>query len=343
MASLGRFDPFTVGPKLWTCFLLRRYQCDLEALNVQLTRPLEPDEVFKFAASTEPYAVSNRQNVFESFYKFEANPDCNYSLEPYARNPFNLYQQVVKRVPECKHWLLKDWGPYFAVDCPHVDISAEIFTRLSEELDCCLVDRQVFHAWQKTDPDGLKRAEAITFSALVDCHLPEIIPFICSAVHLAIWNNVGAQRSNEANESLQDMLHQALRCFSKSPVFDQADDGWWISKEIPHLGALVIGPLEQSGIRSMPEDESKIPSIANNIVLVKRCQDTEKAMRILHAGGDMRFDGTMAELLLPTAKFPSPNELADAAEVLLQSANDVQLHLKQRAVDNLKISDQITS
>jgi hypothetical protein len=330
-------DPFTFGPRIWTRYLLRRFQCELDALNCQLTKKIKPGEVFQFGIEPEPLPRRTVEKLFDRPHNLGSNPDGRYVKEPYSEEKFNLFERVVERIPASKYWLLQDWTHYFETACPHIDISIEIFTRLTEEMDICLVDSSAFQAWTEADPKGFEQAEAITTSSLVHCHVPEIISLLLSMLHVAAWKNIGGRYYDKVIWSLHSMLYLAVRTFSKSPAFDYSDDSWEIATQIPYLVQTAPQNIARSGARSEPKKRWDVPDFPDKIIFVRRSDANAKAMRTLHAGGDQWCDGSILELLFPDAKFPTSQELAEAAALLLQAVEDMQLHLKERAEANLAV------
>jgi hypothetical protein len=337
MNSIIQPDSMKFGPKIWTHYLLRRFQCDLDALNTQLPLPIDVGEVFRFGISPKPLPRRGIPKYFDRIINLGTNPDGSYTLEPYEDDlRFNLYQRVVQRVPESKQWLLKDLANFFKSGCPDIDLSAAICNRFLNELNLVLADEQTLTTWERVDPDALEIAEQNSLNSLIITALPETLTTLLTLLHLAIWQDAGNRNKSKVVNQLRLSCLQAINEFCDSPVFENVGCDTKIKNGISDALRIAIRNIERHGKRSMSQGPDwLLPQIQNRFVLYKRSDQTEAAECKLQFGSEILSEKYLSELSKIGIEFPDDQQLKQAAIFLKQETIDLSYQLHQRAKKNL--------
>lgn len=362
----------TLGPRVWTSFLLRRFQCDLDALNTQLPMPITAGELFKFGVCPNPLPREDVPQLFQRYLFLGSNPNGNYTSEArYSdidelyedeeilrqkvdqnseskirqkkKRQFNLYKRVIARIPESKYWLLEELEPYFYdSNCPHIDRSAAIFTDVSDDLNLQIVDWRCLEKWNAVDAESFKSAQNASLSGLVRCGLPETLALLFSMLHLAVWHNVGYEKKTSIIEMLSFSVRDAVSEFAQSPVFmDEINGDEFASVAVATL-VTSTQIIERVGMRSLTTLPFWcIPNLPNQVIIVERSTECAAAMRVLHLTGEMWWDCCYPEICESDYVKPGKADIAHAITVLSQSANYVASGLQQRAIETLKKFDRV--
>ncbi len=287
-----------VGPMLWVRFLLHRFACDLRALDAQLPQPVRDGES-KFILGVSPPPDFSIPEMFRRTFELGKNPDGAYFVEPgRSKVKFNLFQRVVARVPESKHWLLADAAPYFS-DETSVDQSAQNVSALLTERSMALLSAECVHAWREHDAKGIAAAERLSLHALATEATPEALTLLLSLLHLAVWHFLPARQGDIANPDLIDAL--ADSCTQCASFIGHLD--WVQSSEqgpdLAHrLDIAVQGAvrwLRASGHRSRSPRQS-LHRLPTNIVLVRDTAENQQRMRALSLRSSLYWFEPMLDL-----------------------------------------------
>lgn len=250
----------TIGPMVWAGYLLRRFQCDLDALNTQLPIPIESGEVFKFGINPRPLPREDIPQLFQRFLYLGSNPDGNYTPEarysdcdleyedykekcvvnadgnsdekpqPKKKLQFNLFKRVIARVPESKYWLFNELKPYLSLDGPNIETSIKTFNDVMNDLGLELVGRRSLEKWDAVDPESFVKAQTISLLGVTQCDIPETLALLFSMHHLAVWQNVGVEGKAFVIQKLGYAINNALASFVKSPIFSEIPNGEELAK-----------------------------------------------------------------------------------------------------------------
>lgn len=361
-----------IGPMVWTGYLLRRFQCDLDALNTQLPIPIETDEEFEFGINPRPLPRVDIPQLFQRFLYLGSNPDGNYTREarysdcdleyddyneklvlnhdsksdenphPNKKLQFNLYKRVIARVPESKYWLFKELKPYLSNDGPPIETSVKTFIDVMNDLELELVECRSLEKWNVDDRESLLKSQAISLLGLSRCELPETLALLFSIHHLAVWQNVGFEEKAAVIKQLGYATNNALTAFVKSTIFNEIPNGEELAKQMYYRYCMSTQNIEQYGMRSIATRPLwLIPKIPNQVIIVKQSIECNAAMRVLQLAGERWYEGFCPEKFSPYFVFPNSEDVTHAITVLAQSAIDVSNRLELRAIENLKKFDRV--
>lgn len=331
MGRLSKDEGHRLGPKLWPRFLLWHFNChDLGVLNAQLPLPIEAGEKFVFGEIPKPILRRTAPKLLEQAYYLGRNPDGRYTPEFHDETVrFNLYERVVQRVPESRHWLLKDLAPFLAGDCPHIDSSADASARLLAELGVVFVREQSLQSWAEVDPAGLERAEMASFDALTVSTQPECLALLFVLSHQATWQ----QPETQVSEHLAKACWDGAQTFAHSFEIRGFEDGWSLGLRLMSRLESAKESIRKRGHRSLPtRPEWELLRVPSRLVVLPNTPTYNAAMDCLHAGSDWSW-----ELLSPLAGAaihpdPTGDELLSAAIVLGDGAAEFNRMMMSRAV-----------
>lgn len=281
MAQKKQYLSNTIGPMLWSRFLLHRFECDLRALDCQLALPIIDDEG-DFVFGVRPCPDNSVSEMFGRTHTLGKNPDGAYFKEPNGSgNKFNLFQRVVARVPESRHWLLDEALPYFSGQ-PSIDESAKRASHFLLHGSMALLSPGCVHAWEEQDLEGVVATERLSLEGLSAQATPEALTLLLSLLHLAIWHFVPIKRHAEpTNLDLPDVLADAcVRCATAIGQLDwvrQSENGRDLADNLETAVRGAIHWLRYHGHRS-PSMMQSLRSFPTRIVLVPDTHENQRRM-----------------------------------------------------------------
>lgn len=276
-----------IGPMLWARFIKRHFGCaSLAPLNAQLLLPVTPFEIFEFEVEPAPLPLRLAPKIFERAYDLGRDPDGAYTPEIHGPDSksegalrFNLYERVTQRVPESKHWLLKELKPYLEGKPPLIDTTVRLLSELLSELGLALLDQRTVSSLERVHEGGLRGAEKATIGALSRCLLPEYLALTYALSHLCVW-----QGKSGITDELSDTLLKLCQYASIEFLFSLERHGLDLDPELQSifLGGLLEGEwtIRESGVRSTSKG-GRPYSFPCRLVLVPDTAATRQAIHIL--------------------------------------------------------------
>lgn len=276
----------TIGPMLWSRFLLHRFGCDLRALDCQLALPISADEQIKgFVFGVRPYPDDSVTEMFWRTYALGKNPDGAYFSEPDGSGgKFNLFERVLARVPESRHWILSEANVYFSGQ-PTVDESAQHTSSFLSHGSMALLSAESAHAWGEQDLEGLVAAERLTLQSLSIQATPEALTLLLALLHLAIWHFVPPQRdAKPTNPDLPDVLAECcVRCATAIGQLDWvrgSEQGSDLAGRLEDAVRGAVHWVRHQGHRS-PSTRQTLHRFPSRIVLIPDTAENQRRMRAL--------------------------------------------------------------
>jgi hypothetical protein len=267
-----------VSARVWTRYLLRSLDCDVEWLNRTLLLPCE--------GFTEVIYEGLTPRVFEEIHHAGKNPDAAYWKEIKDKTKkFNLLERVCERVPASRAWLMRDFKRYMQVDPPSLLDSREQLLAYTNTRGLMLVPGRIMAAVKHLDPALYADLEHRCTSALIKAATPSTLLFVLAFLHEVTW------RRRWEKEAARELAYKAVAAFTASMHERGFEDGQRLAEHLhPHLHDAVAN-VSVWGDRSAPsslaptlEDFSPLP------FLVERNQDMLDACACLYAAGEAWYE-----------------------------------------------------
>lgn len=215
MAQKKQTTSSSVGPMLWVCYLMHRFNCEHQALSYQLAQPTEDGEAFVWARV--PFPDESIPDMFGRIYELGTNPDGAYFTEPNSPGKkFNLFSRVLERVPESRHWLLRQASGYFE-EAANVAESLALTRDLLSHSGWLLLSAECVHAWTEFDPVAAAAAGQQTLDKLSEMPRPEALLLLLALLHQAVWHfSTHTRNADLSNSSLIHTLSESCIGAAKS-------------------------------------------------------------------------------------------------------------------------------
>ncbi|MBZ2413812.1 hypothetical protein IPT12_15345 [Xanthomonas perforans] len=267
-----------IGAWVWTRYLLKSLECDVEWLNRTLLFPCE--------GFTGAIYEGLTPRVFEEIHYAGKNPDGAYWKEIKDKTKkFNLLERVCERVPASRAWLLRDFNRYMQLDPPSLLDSREQLLAYTNSRGLLLVPGRVMAAVKHLDPELYADLEHRCTSALIKAATPSTLLFVIAFLHEVTW------RRHRGTQAARELADNAVTAFSASMHERAFEDGQRLGEQLrPYLQDAVAN-VSVWGDRSAP---SKLLRALGDLwalpFLMRKNQDMLDACACLHAAGEAWYE-----------------------------------------------------
>ncbi|WP_334179883.1 hypothetical protein [Pseudoxanthomonas sp.] len=267
-----------IGARVWTRYLLKALDCDVEWLNRTLLLPCE--------GFTEVIYEGLTPRVFEEIHHAGKNPDGAYWKEIKDKTKkFNLLERVCERVPASRAWLLRDFNHYTQADPPSLLKSREDILDYTNTRGLMLVPGRVMAAVEYLDPALYADLEHRCTSALIKAATPDTVLFVIAFLHEMTW------RRHWGKDAAKELAYSAVAAYTASMHERDFEEGQQLADQLhPHLHDAVAN-VSVWGDRCAP---SKLPPALKDFsilpFLVEKNQRMLDACACLHAAGEAWYE-----------------------------------------------------